>query len=359
MLSKKGFRPIGWLVAYIKPALSSMIAIAGSIIGGSMVLQLSGIDPAFAYYTIFYEALATSFGITKMLVEMTPLLITAAGLLVCFRAGIWNIGAQGQMLIGTLFANIVGYSLGPLPTPIILPLVLISGALAGAAWALPPALLKAKLGINEVITTLLLNFVAINIVRFLIKGPLRNLSEEHPQTYPIAETAFMPTFPGTRLHVGIIIAFIIAAAIYFLMTWTKLGFQFKILGESIKTARYVGLPISSLIILVFIISGGAAGFAGAVQLTSVMRNVNPAWTPGYGLEAVPLVFIAKMSPIAVVPLTVLFTIFIVGTDIMHRTTGVPVFFIEIFLGIMLLLFAVSEVIQRLRVERAVMEWPEP
>ncbi len=351
MQDREGLKPIDWLVTSIKPALSSIIAILGSIIAGSIVLALSGIDPAFAYYTIFYEALATDFGITKTLVEMTPLLITAVGLLVCFRAGIWNIGAQGQMLIGTLFANVVGYSLGPLPTPIILPIVLVAGAIAGAAWALPPAILKAKLGINEVITTLLLNFVAINLIKFLIKGPLRNVAEEHPQTYPIVKSAYMPTFFGTQIHVGILLAFVIAAAIYFLMVWTKLGFQFKILGESIKAARYVGLPISRLIILAFIISGGAAGFAGAIQLTAVMRNVNPAWAPGYGLEAVPLVFIAKMNPIAVIPLSILFAVFLVGTDIMHRTTGVPVYFIEIFLGIMLLLFAVSEVVQRFRVRK--------
>jgi len=342
---------VAWLGAAIRPAFSSFVAIAGAIAVGTSILIGTGVDPGFAYFIILSESLGTEFGVTKILIELVPLLITALGLLICFRAGIWNLGAQGQMLIGALLANVVGYSFGPLPSPVIIPLLLLAGMVAGAAWALPPALLKAKLGINEVITTMLLNFVAMNILRFLIKGILRDVREEHPLTYPIVSTAKLPNIYGTQVHIGILIALAFGAVVYLLMARTKLGFELRILGQSLKTARYIGLPVGRLIVLAFVISGAASGLAGAIQVSGVMRNINPVWTPGYWLAAVPLVFIAKMSPIAVIPLSLLFAVLLVGGDIMHRTTGVPVYFVDILLSLMLLFFAVSEVVWRIQMRR--------
>ncbi|MEM4219608.1 MAG: ABC transporter permease [Candidatus Caldarchaeum sp.] len=337
-------------------AFTPLFAVLASLTVGAVILAVSGIDPGSAYLMIFSEPFGTQFGFTKTLTELVPLLVVAVGLLVSFRAGVWNIGAQGQMLIGALLANVVGYSFGPLPSLILIPMVLLAGCVAGAAWALPPALLKARLGINEVITTLLLNFVAINLLRFLIKGVLRDVSEHHPLTYPVVETARLPYIFGTSIHIGIIIAIALVVMIHIFMTKIPTGFELRILGQSVKTARYVGLPVGRLTILALVISGATSGLAGAIQVSGVMTNIDPVWTPTYGIAAVPLVFLAKLNAIALLPVSLLFAALLVGGDLMHRSTGIPVFFVEIILGMMLFFFAFSEAISRIRLRARLALW---
>jgi len=334
------------LITFIRTASSSIIAIVGAMIGSSILLLLTGINPFSVYSLIITEATGTEFGINKTLVETVPFVMTVVGLLISFRASLWNIGGLGQMFIGALFANVIGYSLGFLPSILLIPLTLLAGFVGGLVWALFPGLLKAKLGINEIITTLLLNFVAINLIHFLIKGILRNELEPFPQTYPIAPGAVLQKIPGTQIHIGIFFAIAITIIVHILMVKTRLGFQIKLMGESLKAARYAGLPIAKLTIVVFILSGGIIGLAGAIQVTAVMKNVNPDWNPAYGLEAVPLVFLSKMNVIVAALLAFLYSIFFVGVDIMQRTVGLPIYFREVFLGLMLTLFTISEVTRK-------------
>lgn len=345
-LVSSSFRSL--VVKVIFPAFSSITAILLAFVAGSLILLATGFDPLSAYLYIFTQPFSSLFGINKTLSDFAPLLIIGSGLFVCFRAGIWNIGATGQLLMGALFANVVGYSLGPLPSLILIPLVLGTGFITGAAWAMPSALLKAKLGVNEVITTLLLNFVAINLIQFLIKGIFRDVTEEHPLTYPILEGARLPYIPGTQIHIGVIVAIGLAFATHFFLYRTTLGFEIRVMGENVRAAKYAGISPNRLIIIAFIISGGAAGLAGAVQVAGVMTNISPAWTPGYGIAAVSLVFLAKSNGVALIPLSMIFATILVGTDMMQRTTGIPMYFGEVVIGLMLLFFAVSEVLQRLR-----------
>ena len=334
----------------LRPALSTMMALVGAVVAGSIVLVIMGFDPAYVYYVIFAEAWYTEFGVTKTLIETVPLLIIASGLLVCFKAGIWNVGAQGQMIIGGLVANVVGYSFGPLPSSIIIPLTLMAGVAAGAAWALPSAIMKARWGINEIVTTLMLNFIAINLLMFLVKSPLRNPRQPHPMTIPIVPTATLPNTPGTQVHIGLVIALALSVVIYLVMTKTTLGFQFRCLGGNPKAARYAGLPISRLMIVSLLISAGTAGLAGAVQVCGVMRNLDPEWVPLYGFQAVALVFLANLNALAVIPFSILFSTFLVGGDLMHRIVGIPVFFIQLILGFMLVFFAAAESIRYVQVK---------
>lgn len=310
-----------------------------------------GFNPADAYYTVFREAWYTEFGMRKTLIEMVPLLIIASGLLVCFRAGLWNVGVQGQMIVGGLLANVVGYSLGPLPSPIIVPLMLMAGMIGGMAWALPPAIMKARWDLNEIVTTLILNFIAIYLELYLVKSPLRDPKiSTHPMTTPVAATAELPKIPGTQVHIGLIFALALAVVVYLLMTRTTLGYQFRVIGSSVSAARYAGLPISRLIIIALLISGATGGLAGAVQVGGVMRNIDPEWVPFYGLEAVPLPFLAGLNALALIPFSFLFSSFLVGGDLMHREIGLPIFFIDVLLGLMLIFFGAAEAVRRFQVK---------
>lgn len=309
----------------------------------------TGFNPMQVYYTMFQEAWYTEFGIRKILIETLPLLIIASGLLVCFRAGLWNVGCQGQMIIGGLLGNVVGYSLGTVPSPIIIPLMLIAGMIGGMAWVLPPAIMKARWDLNEIVTTLMLNFIAIDFELYLVKGPLRNAKiSTHPMTTPIVATAELPKIPGTQVHIGLIIALALSVVVYLLMSRTTLGYQFRVLGGSTSAARYAGLPISRLIVLSLLISGATAGLAGAVEVAGVMRNIDPEWVPSYGLEAFPLVFLANFNALVIIPFSFLFSTFLVGGDLMHRALGLPIFFIDALLGLMLVFFGAAEAVRQLQ-----------
>jgi len=332
----------------LRPALSTVAAILGALLAGAIILTAIGFNPAEVYYTVFHEAWYTEFGIRKTLIETMPFLTIVSGLLVCFRAGLWNVGVQGQMIIGGLFANIIGYVLGPLPSPLLIPVMLMAGMLGGIVWVLPSAIMKARWDLNEIVTTLMMNFIAIDLELYLVKGPLRDPKiSTHPMTTPVAPTAELPNIPGTEVHIGIIIALALSFVIYLLMSRTTLGYQFRVLGYNINAARYAGLSISRLIILSLLVSGATAGLAGAVQVAGVMRNIDPEWVPFYGFEAVPLVFLANFNALAVIPFSFLFSSFLVGGDLMHRAVGLPIFFIDVLLGLMLLFFGAAEAVRHL------------
>jgi len=337
---------------FFRPAISTIVALLGAFVAGAIILGVIGFNPSLVYQTIFVEAWSTEFGLRKTLVETTPFLIVACGLVVCFKAGIWNVGVPGQMIVGGLFANVVGYSFGPVPSSIIIPTMLGAGMLAGMAWVLLPAFMKARWGLNEIVTTLMMNFIAIDLQLYLVKSPLRDPKiSTHPMTTPVVLSAELPKIPGTRVHIGLLIALALAIVIYFLMSRTTIGYQFKVIGGNIKAARYAGLPISRLILLSLLISGATAGLAGGIQVAGVMRNIDPEWIPAYGLEAVPLAFLANLNALAAIPFSFLFSTFLVGGDLMHRTMGLPIFFIDVLLGLMLLFFAAAEAVKRVKIRK--------
>ncbi len=335
----------------LRPALSTIAAIVGALVAGAMILISIGFNPGEVYYTVFHEAWYTEFGIRKVLIETLPLLIIASGLLVCFRAGLWNVGVQGQMIVGGLFANVVGYVLGPLPSLLIIPLMLMAGMVGGMLWVLPSAVMKARWDLNEIVTTLMMNFIAIDLELYLVKGPLRDPKiSTHPMTTPVVATAELPKIPGTQVHIGLLIALGLSVVIYLLMSRTALGYQFRVLGFNINAARYAGLPISRLIVMSLLVSAATGGLAGAVQVAGVMRNIDPEWVPFYGFEAFPLVFLANFNALAIIPFSFLFSSFLVGGDLMHRAVGLPIFFIDVLLGLMLIFFGAAEAVRHLQLK---------
>lgn len=259
------------------------------------------------------------------LVRSVPLVLTGLAVAVAFRAGVWNVGAEGQLYAGATAAAWLGLMGGSLSAWILLPAVLVSAAAAGALWALVPALMKLRLDVGEVITTLLMNFVAIYLTAYAVHGPLQEPRGVFPQTEAIAAGARLPALvPGTRLHLGALLAVVLAAGLTWLFRHTRFGFQVRSVGASSEAARVAGRIDTRKVVLVsFLGSGALAGLAGGVQVAGVTYALYEGLSPGWGYTAIAVALLAALHPLAVLATGILFGALEAGAAAMQRDAGVP------------------------------------
>jgi len=334
-------------LAALKPAALSIVSILFSLISGGIILLLIGKDPVLYFSLLFARGLGSSLGMIEAIIKMAPLLIIAAGLLPCFSAGLWNIGVEGQFLVGAMLAGWAAPMLSAaLPVPIYLVAVLLLGITGGLAWILIPAVVKAQSDINEIITTLMMSWVAINLVTWLVKGPINDPSTVPAQTALIPLVYRMPLIPFTRIHIGLIIGLISLLTMHWMIRRTTLGFQFRVMSANKQAARHVGMSVPRLTVYGLLISGGFAGLAGACDVLAIKGLFQGSWNPQYGMTAIPLVFLARLNGWAVVPLAFFFSFLAVGGEFVARDLGVPAFFVHVLEGMTLLFFAASEYFDR-------------
>jgi ABC-type uncharacterized transport system permease subunit len=327
----------------LKPAALSIVSILFSLITGGIILLLIGTDPVLYFSLLFARGMGTSLGVFEAIIKMAPLLIISAGLLPCFSAGLWNIGAEGQFLIGAMLAGWAAPMLSAvLPVPIYLAAVLALGITGGMAWILIPAAVKAQSDINEIITTLMMSWVAIYLVTWLVKGPINDLSTVPAQTALIPMAYRMPQIPFTRIHIGLIIGLISLLAMHWMIRRTTLGYQFRVMSANKKAARHVGMSVPRLTVYGLLISGGFAGLAGACDVLAIKGLFQGSWNPQYGMTAIPLVFLARLNGWAVIPLAFFFSFLAVGGEFVARDLAVPAFFVHVLEGLTLLFFAASQ-----------------
>jgi ABC-type uncharacterized transport system permease subunit len=330
-------------LADLKPAVLSIFSILCSLITGGIILLVIGKNPLVYFILLFAQAMGTSLGVIESIIKMAPLLIIAAGLLPCFAAGLWNIGAEGQFLIGAMLAGWAAPLLtATLPYPVYLVAVSLLGAAGGMAWILLPAILKARYDINEIITTLMMSWVAISLVTWLVKGPINDLSTVPAQTTQIPLMYRMPLIPFTRIHIGVIIGIVTLLSMHWVIRHTTLGYQFRVMLANKKAARHAGMNIPRLTVYGLLISGGFAGLAGVSDVLAIKGLFQSNWNPQYAMAAIPLVFLARLNGWAVIPLAFLFSFLAVGGEFVARELGVPVFFVHVLEGLTLLFFAASE-----------------
>jgi simple sugar transport system permease protein len=269
---------------------------------------------------------------------MTPLLLTGLAVLVAFRCGIWNIGAEGQLYIGALGAALAGILSDSLPTLIHLPLVMAAGFVFGAAYGALPGLMRAYRGANEIITTIMLNYVAIFIVSYLVTGPMRDpgLLLPQPQSPNIADAARLSRIiSGTRAHSGIFIA-LVAAFVIFLLLWkTVTGYRIRAVGENSDAARFGGINVPRNIVLAMAISGGLAGLAGMVEVAGVRGYLIDNLSPGYGYTAIAVALLGGLHPAGVTLAAFFFAALLAGADGLQRSVGVPTATVLIIQGLVL------------------------
>lgn len=330
----------------------SLLAIFAALMVAGIFFQIYGVSPIRAYQLILRGSLGSRFGLTETVRRAIPLLLCGVGLTVAFRALFWNIGAEGQLLLGAVAAAGVALFTG-LPDQLLLPAMFIGGFIGGAAWGLIPAILKVKLGVNDVITTLMMNYIAIYIVEWLIHGPWKGPSMRgfaYTDTFPRA--AWLPTIYGTRIHwPTLVLGLVLAALMYILVTRTKSGFEIRVIGENPDAARFAGINPLKTTLLVMLISGGFAGLAGVGEVAGIhQRLLGPSHiSMGYGYTAIIVAWLARRNPLAVIVTSLLFGVIMTGGDVIRVSLGLPFQFINVFNGLILFFLIGSEILLRYRI----------
>lgn len=307
-------------------AATALIALIATLVFAVGSLWVGGFEASAAFAALFRGAAGSRevfFSVT--LVRSVPLLLTGLAVALAFRAGVWNIGAEGQLYAGAVAATFVGLKLAALPALILVPAVLIAAAVAGMAWSAIPALMKWRLGVGEVITTILMNFVAIEMVGWLVHGPMMESRGVFPQSDRLGAGTQLPNLiPGTRLHLGFALALVLAVGLWILFRHTRMGFSIRAAGASAGAARAAGrLPVATLTLCAFLLSGAIAGLAGGVEVAGVTRALYENLSPGWGYTAIAVALLAGLHPIGVVGTAILFGALEGGAAAMQRSVGVP------------------------------------
>jgi simple sugar transport system permease protein len=333
--------------ASYKPAALSIVSILFSLMTGSIILLAIGKNPLIYFSLLFTRGMGSSLGVIESIIKMIPLLIISAGLLACFSAGLWNIGTDGQFLIGAMLTGWAApWLANALPYPAYLFTVALLGICGGMAWILLPAVLKAHYDINEIITTLMMSWVALNLVTWLVKGPINDMSTVPAQTTLIPSIYRLPMIPFTRIHAGLIIGIATLLGMHWVIRKTTLGYQLRVMLMNKMTALHAGMRVPRLTVYGLLISGGLAGLAGAGDVLAVKGLFQGNWNPQYGMTAIPLVFLARLNGWAVIPLAFFFSFLTIGGEFVARDLGVPVFFVHVLEGLTLLFFAASEYFEK-------------
>jgi simple sugar transport system permease protein len=313
------------------PLVSAVAALGLTVALAAASLAVGGHSPVEAFAALLGGALGSPEAIVSItLVRTVPLLLTGLAVALAFRAGVWNIGAEGQLYAGAAAAVWVGLQVGGLPAWIAAPAVLACAALAGAAWAAIPTFMKLRLGVGEVITTLLLNFVAIDLAAWLVHGPLQEPRGVFPQSESIVEAARLPLLvPGSRLHVGFLLAVVLAVGLAVTMRATRVGFLVKAVGASNDAARVAGrMSVGRVVAGAFLVSGAIAGLAGGVEVAGVTWALYENLSPGHGYTAIAVALLAGLHPVGVVGTALLFGILEGGASAMQRSAGVPAAWVD-------------------------------
>jgi simple sugar transport system permease protein len=292
-------------------ALIAVLSIAAALVLGAVFLVLAGFSPVVVYSEMFRAAFTSYYGITDSLAVAIPIILTGLAAAVAFRMRLYNIGAEGQLYVGAIFSTWAALAIAPgLPAPVAIVIVLAFGALGGAVWILVPTLARAFLGTSEIITTLLLNFVALYLMRYLIYGSASYwrdpASTNFPQGKPIPEEAYLPVFGLTRVHLGLAVALLAAALLWVLLSRTSFGYDVRVVGDSESAAWYAGIPIARTVVVVMLISGALAGLAGAGEVAGIAHALDPnGLAVNVGYTGIIVAALARSNPLVVVAVAVL------------------------------------------------------
>lgn len=331
----------------LTPLVSSLLAVLMAFVVGGLFLELRGKDAINAHQILFERGLFNGDGLTETLKQMAPVLIVSAGLLIALKAGVWNIGVDGQFMVGALLAGYAGGALaGDTARWAMIVICALVGMLGGLMWAVVPALLAVRFGLNEIITTLMMNYVAVNVTSWLVKGPFKDPERVAPETKKIPLDMRLPFISGTEVHVGLIAGLVCVLLVAVLFRSTVIGYMLTVLGRNRRAAIHAGIPVGRLTVLALLLSGAFAGLAGANDVLGVQGVFKANWDPGYGFTAFALVYLARLNAFAILPFAFFFSFLLVGGTSMPRRADVPSYYIEILEGLMLIFFACSVYLER-------------
>jgi len=320
------------LSEFMVPIFSFVMA----LLFGAMILLAFGVNPLQAYSVMVKGSIGSSYALSETLVKAIPLMLTGLGVSISFRMLFWNIGAEGQLAMGGIAATFVALFLEKyLPPFLVIPTMMTAAILAGALWGLIPAALKAVIGVNEILTTLMMNYIAILFVEYLFFGPWRDPDGfGFPGTAQFPKTAWLPVFTG-RVHLGIIFTVIAAALIWFILNQTKRGYEIRLIGQNPRAARYTGVNIGKNILVVMLISGGLAGLAGMAEVSGIAHRLYSGLTSGYGYTAIIIAWLASLNPWGILVVAFLMGGLIVGGDQIQIAMQTPAAVAQVLQGAIL------------------------
>ena len=307
--------------------ISPSLILFGAFIVNAIIILLCGYNPFKAYVAAFLGSFGSPRAIGETLVKSTPYLMTGLSVAIAFRCGIWNIGAEGQFLLGALAATFFGTKVAtllPHTSWIAVPICLLLAVLAGGVWGVIPAVLKVTRGVNEVISTIMLNYIAIHFVSLMIDGgPLQEASKTGPQSDPIVQWVTLPRLCDShRVHPGIVIAVVLAIVLTFVLFRTTFGYQIRAVGEGADAAKAAGFSVAYNTIRVFILSGALAALGGAIELMALTPRLTESFSPGYGYTAIAVALLAKLHPLLTIATALLFGALSKGAFAMEAEVGI-------------------------------------
>lgn len=324
-----------------------------AFITSGILLAILGRDPIAFYRDILQGGMLRATGLQDSITRMVPILLIGAGLIVAFRASLWNLGADGQYLLAVAFVAGVGPQIiGSMPVVVGWIVLSLGAVLIGAAWTIVPSVLKARYGLNEIVTTLMMSFIGVGLANLLVKGPLKG-DQMVPQTAVLPVDAMLWDLPGTTIHIGVIVAIVVVLIVHVVLTRTSFGTRLDVLGANPRAAVHMGIDVPRLIVIAFMVSGGLIGLAAAMDIQGTFGYMRADWDPAYGLKVVPLVFLARLNILSMIPLAAFFGVLSIGGDYATRRADLPNDFILLFVGLMLLFMIVTQYIsaRRARGER--------
>ena len=316
-------------------------AIVVTLLLSAVPILLAGGHLWKSYFYLFYGAVGTRYNLLETFVKASPLVLTGLSVAFAFRAKFWNIGAEGQLLAGALAATVLGVHLGAIPPALVLPTIIVAGFLAGGIWASIPALLKTKLKVDDVVSTLLLNYVMLHIMGALLFGPLQQPGSSWPRSSAIIKAACYPILLArSRFHLGILISFLAVWIIWLINKKTIFGYRAKAVGINIRAAHFGGINTTSVILWTALISGGLAGLAGVGELCAIQYRLIMDISPGYGYSGIVIAMLGNLHPVGVLFSSLFFSVIIVGAQTMSRMTGVPTYIAEVIQGMALMVMLI-------------------
>lgn len=349
------------IIDAILPVFASLAAFA---IGAIMLLIL-GANPIQAYAALFQGAFGSGNAIAETTVKAVPLLLVGLGICIAFRANVINIGGEGQMIVGALSATIIGLTFTSWPGWIVILIALIVGFLGGAVWGAIPGLLKAYFRVNEILSTVMMNAIAVQLMNFLLRGPMidpsqASLASKIPQTARLLPAFHLPRLVPTRLHLGVLIGVALAVVVYILLFHTTLGYRIRAVGHNPDAARYGGIRVRRQVVIALLLSGAFAGLAGAIQVYGLnYRMITDGSASGFtgsaGFNGIVAALFGQLHPLGTIPASFIFGAMLVGANSLQRAMQVPSAFITALNGLVVVFVVSSEIWRRRRQHRRRLE----
>jgi ABC-type uncharacterized transport system permease subunit len=331
---------------------SPFIALALTVVTAAIIFALRGNDPLHALYVYFIEPLTALWSVEQLLVKASPLILIGAGLAVAYRANVWNIGAEGQLTAGAIAAGAVPILLPTWQSPLTLILMMLMGLIGGMAWAVIPAYLRNRFNANEILTSLMLVYVVQLLLDWLVRGPWRDPQGfNFPKSITFESWQLLPYFTS-GIHLGVVISALLALALGFVMARTLKGFEITVTGHSPRAARFSGFSQQRTVLFCMLLSGGLAGLAGAFEISSVVGQLQPQISPGYGFAAIIVAFLGRLNPVGVIFAGLLLALSYIGGEAVQTALQIPDKITRVIQGILLFYILACDTLINYRIARS-------